>query len=759
MAFGNAPSLCLLALCLLCLSSPAAAFGAGNIASISKIEGHNWRHGDLEDLLKGVAFLKGHKWTSMMIKRAYFGNFLRDYSQAVDVGTLKGIQAQTITILVWVLSFLSFGYATGEFQVTDERLGVYRPEEHIDNPKDYADNVDARQFDPRLRPPVSPAELAVDPHSAMKNYIANESGGWATSSGFVKYSFSRSIHFGRVYTNGAGGTSGKEADLCEALRCLGQGLHCLEDFGAHTNYTELALRELGYKNVFPHTGSATELHLPGRPPIFPLVTGTFGGVDFLHSVLGEATDHFTQSEIEEMDVALGDAQAQSKKSSGSRGSSGPDQEAHYFTSLLSQIPGLGGGLCQEAQRLQREANAQELANLGMHGGQRGVDSGYDQSRAQGQPTFAAPPGSVGGPPGPGIPGYNPNFDPSKTIAQIYPILEFRDRVVRAISATIEKIPGLQSLVERITETLTTFILSLLAPFIRPIINTVSKQLQEGSSAVVDASGRHQYEPWTDPYCTDPTHSLLSKDHFSNILNPPAGQVAGAILKYVAPRVIYAWQHPDVPEQQVLNDVVRVFHHPALRDPHFEAHREMFDVVKRWAESLPNRGANLNNMLSSESVRAGKNHLGESEHSHGHGHGSGSAGFIPTSGGHSKIIGSQLQKLTAGRRTGGQSRDQAWDPSENTGSFGHQQGVDAENHPTLTQHYGDHGKKKDKHEKKAKSKDRHEKHENKSQKKIKKKKDRGESGSSSSSSDSDSYSDHEKSKQRKAAKKAAKEKKR
>lgn len=72
----------------------------------------------------------------MMIKRVYFGNWLRDYSQAMDVGSLKGVQAGTVRLLVWVLSFLSFGYATGEFEVTDERLGVYRPEEHIDNPKD-----------------------------------------------------------------------------------------------------------------------------------------------------------------------------------------------------------------------------------------------------------------------------------------------------------------------------------------------------------------------------------------------------------------------------------------------------------------------------------------------------------------------------------------------------------------------------------------------------------------------------------------------
>lgn len=171
---------------------------------------------------------------------------------------------------------MSFGYATGEFEVTDERLGVYRPEEHIDNPKDYADNVDARQYDQRLRGPIQQEELAIDPNTGMKNYIANEAGGWSTSAGYIKYSFSRAIHFGRQYTHGS--NKGREEDLCEALRCLGQGLHCLEDFGAHTNYTELALRELGHSNVFPHVGTSTGINLRGKQ-VFPLVTGTFGGVD------------------------------------------------------------------------------------------------------------------------------------------------------------------------------------------------------------------------------------------------------------------------------------------------------------------------------------------------------------------------------------------------------------------------------------------------------------------------------------------------
>jgi hypothetical protein len=50
----------------------------------------------------------------------------------MDTGALKKAQPEAIRILVWILSFLSFGYSTAEFEVTSERLGVYRPEEHIE---------------------------------------------------------------------------------------------------------------------------------------------------------------------------------------------------------------------------------------------------------------------------------------------------------------------------------------------------------------------------------------------------------------------------------------------------------------------------------------------------------------------------------------------------------------------------------------------------------------------------------------------------
>jgi len=42
---------------------------------------------------------------------------------------------------------------------------------------------------------------------------------------------------------------------------------------------------MGYRQVFPHVGENTAITLGGKR-IYPLVTGTFGGMDFIHSLLG-----------------------------------------------------------------------------------------------------------------------------------------------------------------------------------------------------------------------------------------------------------------------------------------------------------------------------------------------------------------------------------------------------------------------------------------------------------------------------------------
>jgi hypothetical protein len=208
-------------------ASPVAAFGAGNIASISKVEGQNWRHGDIEDALLTLTMARafgGKKFNKLMVSRVYFGNWLRDYSQAIDVGTVKTVSAEAIRLLLCVLGFLTFGFGSGEFQVTADRLGCYRPEDHIDNPKDYAENEDARQYDRRLRGPIDErAELSVDPESGMKNYIANERANIMTSALHVRKLFSKCIELARRYKR-----NGSKEDFYESLRLMGTGLHCLE---------------------------------------------------------------------------------------------------------------------------------------------------------------------------------------------------------------------------------------------------------------------------------------------------------------------------------------------------------------------------------------------------------------------------------------------------------------------------------------------------------------------------------------------------
>lgn len=98
------------------------------------------------------------------------------------------------------------------------------PEEHIDNPKDYADNIDARDYDERLRGLVDEGtELAIDERTGLKNYIANEDAGIDTSAGLVRKLFGRSIELARRYNR-----DGNKDDLYEALRLLGTGCHCLE---------------------------------------------------------------------------------------------------------------------------------------------------------------------------------------------------------------------------------------------------------------------------------------------------------------------------------------------------------------------------------------------------------------------------------------------------------------------------------------------------------------------------------------------------
>ncbi|KAL5117255.1 hypothetical protein ACEQ8H_004814 [Pleosporales sp. CAS-2024a] len=561
--------------CLILLvfwARPAAAFGAGNIASLSAIEGQNWRHGDIEDTLLTllISSRTGKKFSKLDVKRVYFGNWLRDYSQAVDVGTVKMVSAEAIRILLWVLGFMSFGYGTKEFEVTRDRLGCYRPEEHIDNPKDYADNVDARDYDRRLRAPVDERrELSIDERTGLKNYIASEDMGITTSAGMVRDLLRRCIDLGRR-------SGGRGPDFYEALRLLGTATHCLEDYSAHSNYTELVLIELGERDIFPHVGRNAQVELQAaRKRVYPIVTGTFGGVDFLHSVCGELSDKATQSELQELEGAISDAGRKENKS--------------QIKELLSKLPdGIFGGKDQgsKADELENNANAAAMGNL--HVNPKEPEAFTEQL--------------------------------GELVKQIYPIMEFHDEIMMSISEFIEKIPILPEIIEQVQDQVTVFVFSLLAPFVLPIISQVKSELETGSSEVIASSREKQHIVFNDDHCTDPTHSMLSKDHFSNILNEPAGRVASAVLAWAVPQVVQCWDGQADPEETISRIIDGVFHHPAVPHGHVRGSEQcrsiMFQTVEKWWRAQPDQD-DLRRKLSRSGVQNGENHK-PGVHDKGHG---------------------------------------------------------------------------------------------------------------------------------------------
>ena len=163
----------------------------------------------------------------------------------------------------------------------------------------------------------------------------------------------------------------------------------------------------------------------------------------------------------------------------------------------------------------------------------------------------------------------------------------------------------------------------MAPFILPIIQQVKTELATGSSEIIESSREKQHIVFRDDRCSDPTHSMLSKDHFSNILNEPAGKVASQVLKWVVPQLIAAWDDERIDIDRTLARIVNgVFHHPALRDRGddgaVDGRRGMFQVVQQWWSQKDQREqAIMRDQLSRDGVQQGRNHK-EGIHDGGHG---------------------------------------------------------------------------------------------------------------------------------------------
>ncbi|KAG8680604.1 hypothetical protein FRC09_018115, partial [Ceratobasidium sp. 395] len=327
-------------------------------------------------------------------------------------------------------------------------------------------------------------------------------------------------------------SGGRKEDEYEAYRLLGTALHTLEDFPAHSNFCELSLVSLGYQQVFVHMGDQVRIQAPNGKSVAPLVTGTFGGSDFIHSLLGEATDHISEASVSDLTKEFDKARARSANQS---------QTTTALRELLFQLPGGDNDLNRDME-------------------------GVERIRASTQPGG----GSGMKPP--------QEMSPQELHATLWQVLKFRDGVAKKIEKTIEKIPGLGALIEKIMDNLAVFIYTTLEPLMKPILQSATTALQSGSAEVINS--HDQYEVFNDPRASDPTHSFLSKDHFGLILNEPAGNLAKIIVTHTVQMITKAWDDTSVHARQVIEPILECMFHPDFHKNNSAVQREMLQYMDK-----------------------------------------------------------------------------------------------------------------------------------------------------------------------------------
>jgi hypothetical protein len=302
-----------------------------------------WSHGDIERAaLKGIL-------SKPAIDKVYFGNWLRDYSSFITGASLgfnyldkqkmarekPFISSKAVIDLLPTMDFKitqnglinivnilatkdfvinekqrptsNFADHKKEFEsnfgkITRDILGLYRPEEHIDNPKGLPDESvfadkklkarvyyryekDKNKYDEKTLYPgpyEKKGELKsydVNEETMMKRYIKENFKDRPSAFTF----FSQQIRLAAEYGNSDAG-----------YRHLGAAFHVLEDYYAHTNFVELSLIKAGKKKVNPWVQLTPEITAmedgPAKSCKIPIVTGTFGQADLFASLapkLGE----------------------------------------------------------------------------------------------------------------------------------------------------------------------------------------------------------------------------------------------------------------------------------------------------------------------------------------------------------------------------------------------------------------------------------------------------------------------------------------
>jgi hypothetical protein len=307
-----------------------------------------WTHGDIEKYALKKFFSESE------ISKIYYGNWLRDYSSVITGKTVgfdykdrskfdkeePFVNNSTVRDyriffpfcpsqkswikVIRLLATKDFVYNTkkkpsenirehqkefiSEFgDPTINIVGIYRPEEHIDNPKGLIDESilgHSKLIDPirftyeksdgkfglkKLYPEVLPKSLEINPNTMMKRYIKEDIDELRPSS--FTY-FSEQLKLAK-----------KHGKTNKGFRHFGAAMHVLEDFYAHSNFVEVCLIKLGNTKVYPWVDLSPEVESISdsydKASKIPIVTGNFGQLDIIASLAPKVADGFLAVEYKD----------------------------------------------------------------------------------------------------------------------------------------------------------------------------------------------------------------------------------------------------------------------------------------------------------------------------------------------------------------------------------------------------------------------------------------------------------------------------
>lgn len=191
---------------------------------------------------------------------------------------------------------------------------------------------------------------------------------------------------------------------------------------------------------------------------------------------------------------------------------------------------------------------------------------------------------------------------------IEPILYLHDRVSKYLQEDLEDTEDSTQDYSTSHGQLGEYTNQLVFQYLAVMIESSVRELRNAVKAARDrvdeeAAKADSAQVYQDGAASDPSHSDLSKDHFSNVLNQPAGLVATITTNWTTQQVVRCWDDSSLDAQSVIDEILTVLHHPAFPPTKTPVQEYMSHVVKTWWEyHSPEEKESLRGKLTKEAVQ-------------------------------------------------------------------------------------------------------------------------------------------------------------